>query len=196
MTDYNTYVPNFLTNDTAAKAGGVWYDKTMATASYDKESETYLLNMNNGATIEYKEQDPRLGASIFLETSSNHYNGKDNLVVSMLQGAKVTGSANEDRIHMNRCLDCSVDVANDDLADDVYMDSHTALQHLDSPDWWETKNEDGSYLLSGGNSAQYKKDDSIDGDDSYAKHNWIQKLFNLTGTYTQKNKSVGFKNNN
>ncbi len=106
--------------------GGVkmnWNEVKSAQVNVDKKNNknTYNVTFKTGVRVEYPEQtNPK--ASIYSEEEGSIFSGHDTSTrINYLDGAKVTGSRDDDYIRCNQVKNSTIDVSKDHNDDEVEM---------------------------------------------------------------------------
>ena len=136
----------------SATAGGVTYNPTEATCSYNEDSQTYTLffktkddkgnEQYTGAKLEYKEQYTKDEKGIHAYSTAKD-DGSISTYLYNLYDAKFTASDKQDRIIACNCLGCEIDTA-DNARDEIEIkgDSKYNIIDYDKHDIKLVKGED------------------------------------------------------
>lgn len=118
--------------------GGVVYNENHVKKSSVRTDangkKTYSVFLKNGVKIEYPEQQ-KPGARLYGYELSfwDSLSNDTSTALYNFDGAKVTGTPDDDLIHMERCTNCKVDISGDDNDDEVIIDKNTVF--------WRSKGE-------------------------------------------------------
>ncbi len=80
----------------------------------------YIINFNDGTTVEYPEQNERNNSTIFWEHVDKSTRSEQPVYTNMAY-AKITGSKNMDLFNLYGCNSCFIDVSNDTHGDLVIL---------------------------------------------------------------------------